>query len=169
MLFFYMFFLRTKIFRGQLGLENIFLQIWNVTIHNRYFSQFVIPFLGEYVVTRTILSTKNIAANKLLLKKCFLRLCLQPSQLAGSSLLLLLMVCSWFCSGLLVGKNKSVYPRQEFISLCHGKLLLNLARITKLPETAMATFNTFSAKMRSKFFKMLRMKKSGPQTTLQKT
>ena len=132
MLFFYMFFLRTKIFRGQLGLENIFLQIWNVTIHNRYFSQFVIPFLGEYVVTRTILSTKNIAANKLLLKKCFLRLCLQPSQLAGSSLLLLLMVCSWFCSGLLVGKKKSVYPRQEFISLCHGKLLLKFGANYKI-------------------------------------
>ena len=137
MLFFYVFFLGTKIFRGQLSLENIFLQIWNVTIHNGYFSQFVIPFLGEYVVTRTFLSTKNIAANKLLLKKCFLRVCLQPSQLAGSSLLLLLMVCSWFCSGLLVGKNKSVYPRHPppgiYLFMSWQITPSNLVCIAKLP------------------------------------
>ena len=58
-------------------------------------------------------------------------------------------------SALLVNKNKSVYPRQEFISLCDGKLLLKLGVIYKIAVAAMATFHKFSAKMTSKIFKML--------------
>ena len=55
---------------------------------------------------------------------------------------MLLLVRSWLYSGLLVDKNKSVYPHQEFTSLCRGKLLLKFCANYKIAVAAMATFRT---------------------------
>ena len=75
------------------------------------------------------------------------------------------MVYNWLGGGLLIGrligKNKTVYPRQEFISLCHDKLLLKFGANYKIAVAALATFHTFSAKMKSKFFKCYEWRSQG--------